>query len=58
MAAETAVEELGGGHGITGELMFDGFILLGASLGFVLLFRRLGLGAVLAVVIVVVPFAL
>ncbi|RED15931.1 cation:proton antiporter [Parasphingopyxis lamellibrachiae] len=51
MAAEKAAEELGGGHGITGELMFDGFILLGASLGFVLLFRRLGLGAVLGYLI-------
>lgn len=29
------------------SLLRDGFILLGAGLGFVLLFRRLGLGATL-----------
>jgi glutathione-regulated potassium-efflux system protein KefB len=41
------VEEHVADHGITGELLFDGFILLGAALAFVLLFKRLGLGAVL-----------
>ncbi|MBC7985801.1 MAG: cation:proton antiporter [Sphingomonadaceae bacterium] len=35
------------GHGGTGLLIFDGFVLLGAALAFVLLFRKLGLGAVL-----------
>ncbi|MDF2494254.1 cation:proton antiporter [Sphingomonas sp.] len=34
-------------HGATGSLLRDGVILLGAGLGFVLLFRRLGLGATL-----------
>ena len=34
-------------HGAAGSLLRDGFILLGAGLGFVLLFRRLGLGATL-----------
>ncbi len=34
-------------HGASGSLLRDGFILLGAGLGFVLLFRRLGLGATL-----------
>lgn len=48
--ANVAVEQ-GAAHGITGELMFDGLILLGAALGFVLLFRRLGLGAVLGYLI-------
>jgi glutathione-regulated potassium-efflux system protein KefB len=33
--------------GHAGSLLRDGFILLGAGLGFVLLFRRLGLGATL-----------
>ena len=46
-----ATVEQGAAHGITGELMFDGLILLGAALGFVLLFRRLGLGAVLGYLI-------
>lgn len=35
------------GHSATGDLLFDGFILLGAALALVLLFRRFGLGAVL-----------
>lgn len=35
------------GHGSTGDLLLDGLILLTAALVFVLLFRRLGLGAVL-----------
>lgn len=48
--ANIAVEQ-DAAHGITGELMFDGLILLGAALGFVLLFRRLGLGAVLGYLI-------
>lgn len=47
MTAETAAVEHGGGHGATGELMFDGLVLLGVALAFVLVFRRLGLGAVL-----------
>jgi CPA2 family monovalent cation:H+ antiporter-2/glutathione-regulated potassium-efflux system protein KefB len=34
-------------HEAAGSLLRDGFILLGAGLGFVLLFRRLGLGATL-----------
>ncbi|SEJ33628.1 Kef-type potassium/proton antiporter, CPA2 family [Sphingomonas sp. OV641] len=34
-------------HAATGSLLRDGVILLGAGLGFVLLFRRLGLGATL-----------
>ncbi|WP_299326616.1 monovalent cation:proton antiporter-2 (CPA2) family protein [Parasphingopyxis sp.] len=60
MAGESA-EEHGGGHGLTGELLLDGFILLGAALAFVLLFRRIGLGAVLGYLIagiVVGPFGL
>ncbi|MGP1352988.1 MAG: monovalent cation:proton antiporter-2 (CPA2) family protein [Parasphingopyxis sp.] len=60
MAGESA-EDHGGGHGLTGELLLDGFILLGAALAFVLLFRRIGLGAVLGYLIagiVVGPFGL
>lgn len=34
-------------HGATGSMLRDGVFLLGAGLGFVLLFRRLGLGATL-----------
>ena len=34
-------------HGAAGSLLRDGFVLLGAGLAFVLLFRRLGLGATL-----------
>ncbi|MBC2778205.1 cation:proton antiporter [Parasphingopyxis sp. GrpM-11] len=48
-------------HGSTGILMFDGFVLLGAALLFVLLFRKLGLGAVLGYLIAgiaVGPFGL
>lgn len=48
MATEHGAE---GAHGVTGELLFDGFILLGAALSFVLLFRKLGLGAVLGYLI-------
>jgi len=51
MAVAEAAADHGGGHVMTGELMFDGLILLGAALGFVLLFRRLGLGAVLGYLI-------
>lgn len=61
MAVENAAVDPVGGHGVTGELMFDGFILLGAALGFVLLFRRLGLGAVLGYLvagIAIGPFGL
>ncbi|MGP1284098.1 MAG: monovalent cation:proton antiporter-2 (CPA2) family protein [Parasphingopyxis sp.] len=60
-AGEAAGDHGGGAHGITGELLLDGFILLGAALAFVLLFRRLGLGAVLGYLIagiVVGPFGL
>ena len=61
MAGETDAEAHGGAHGLTGELLLDGFILLGAALGFVLLFRRLGLGAVLGYLlagVAVGPFGL
>lgn len=54
-------EDHGQTHGIMGELLFDGLILLGAAPGFILLFRRLGLGAVLGYLIagiVVEPFGL
>ena len=60
MAGESA-EDHGGAHGLTGELLVDGFILLGAALAFVLLFRRIGLGAVLGYLIAGVavgPFGL
>lgn len=42
-----AAEHASSAHGATGELLFDGFVLLGAALAFVLAFRKLGLGAVL-----------
>ena len=60
MATESETEAHGA-HGLTGELLLDGFILLGAALAFVLLFRRLGLGAVLGYLIAgifVGPFGL
>ncbi len=38
-------------HSATGDLLFNGSILLGAALVFVLLFRKLGLGAVLGYLI-------
>ena len=38
-------------HEAAGSLLRDGFILLGAGLAFVLLFRRLGLGATLGYLI-------
>ncbi|NNC73693.1 MAG: sodium:proton exchanger [Sphingomonadaceae bacterium] len=58
MAVEKAGETA---HSVTGELLFDGFILLGAALVFVLAFRKLGLGAVLGYLIAGVaigPFGL
>lgn len=41
------MEAEAGAHGAAGSLLLHGFILLGAALLFVLLFRRFGLGAVL-----------
>lgn len=46
MAVEHAATEAAG-HSATGDLLMSGLILLGAALAFVLIFRRLGLGAVL-----------
>lgn len=46
MAVEQAAS-----HGAAGDLLFDGFILLGAALLLVLFFRRFGLGAVLGYIL-------
>ena len=60
MAAPGGGEE-GGAHAMTGELIVDGAIMLGAALVFVTVFRRLGLGATLGYIVggaVIGPFVL
>ncbi|MCJ8191750.1 monovalent cation:proton antiporter-2 (CPA2) family protein [Sphingomicrobium aestuariivivum] len=61
MAGPTSGGEEGGAHALTGELIVDGAIMLGAALVFVTLFRRLGLGATLGYIVggaMIGPFVL
>ncbi|MEN3973264.1 monovalent cation:proton antiporter-2 (CPA2) family protein [Sphingomicrobium sp. XHP0235] len=58
LAAGSAEE---GAHALTGQLILDGAIMLGAALVFVTVFRRLGLGATLGYIVggaVIGPFVL
>ena len=67
MAAHSTTAEAGahggaeGAHALTGQLIVDGAIMLGAALVFVTIFRRLGLGATLGYIVggaVIGPFVM